>query len=856
MRLLALGTASIIALSVAAGAAAQTAPSAQVPSEATAQDGDEQGGGRLNDIVVTATRQATNLQSTPISITAVTSDDLQARGLAGTAELGNIIPNANFRRSQGVYGPGVSAFIRGIGQHDTSLASEPAVAFYVDDVYYPLLFGSMFDLLDLDHVEVLRGPQGTLFGRNALAGAINLVSRKPSLTETSGFVEVTVGDYQRRDIRAGFNLPLSDTVAIAFSALSKKRLGYQKVLDFRCEMIKRGTPELAGTFPFSNQNLINGSQNSAPDNCTIGHQGGESSRAMRGQVHWEPASNIALTITGDYLDDTSEAPADTLLFVNSAIANANANTRALFNRWTAPGGPAFAFDNRFVTGSPFSTYATYADPVPAGTVVPGSTLYNGSIFRGGVRNPTNSPFSSWGISGKLIYGLDSDIDLTVIAGYRKFKATYAYDVDATPIALENNRNDVRQRNFSGEVRLTGKHDWISWVAGLFYYTGNGDQRFAGTSSYNNTLRYQNNHYTPDSKAAYFNTTIKPWDRLGITLGGRYSDDKKPVDFYTVLDGTNASSTNFQIAPSGNTIFDIVLADKRFDWKFGVDYELADRTMIFASAATGFRLPGFNSRPFQASQVAQFPGEEILTYELGIKSDLFDRRLRVNATAFYTDYKTRIQTISGSEYLLGADGNPVPGGQVEVPGGTPGTTLCQPAPVGTPGFTCTSRTFYVNIPGKVKGVELEVEASPFDGLSLNGSLGYSSFSSPDLKARPATSNRRLLQIPDWTASAGIQYQIEAEKLGGTITPRLDWYYTGPIVYSVTRKDTNQPGFSTFNARIAYTHTASDITAALAVTNLFDKFYWRNFFVYQDIGFPHVNGQPAPPRQWSLSLTKRF
>jgi iron complex outermembrane receptor protein len=86
--------------------------------------------------------------------------------------------------------------------------------------------------------------------------------------------------------------------------------------------------------------------------------------------------------------------------------------------------------------------------------------------------------------------------------------------------------------------------------------------------------------------------------------------------------------------------------------------------------------------------------------------------------------------------------------------------------------------------------------------------------------------------------------------------LDWYYTGPIVYSVTRKDTNQPGFSTFNARIAYTHTASDITAALAVTNLFDKFYWRNFFVYQDIGFPHVNGQPAPPRQWSLSLTKRF
>lgn len=863
IRKLSLVGVSLMALAAAHNASAQSADARVPPADPAAptaadpQEDPEPGRpDALSDIVVTATRQSTNLQSTPITITAVTSEALQARGLSNAADLGDIIPNAAFERSQGVYGPGVSAFIRGIGQHDTSLAQEPAVAFYVDDVYYPLLFGSMFDLLELDHVEVLRGPQGTLFGRNALAGAINLVSKKPNLDTTTALVETTIGSFDRRDFRASLNLPISDTFGISVSAVSKERTGYQRVLDFRCEMVRRGTPALAGLFPFSNPDLINGSNSAAPDDCTIGHQGGEDSRAMRGQLYWEPQSNLSLTITADYLNDESDAPADSLVAINSTTSNNNANTRALFNRWTAPGGPTFAFDERFITGNPYTTYATYGDPVPAGVAVPGNTIYNGSIFRGGVQNPTNSPFRSWGVSSKLIYGLTDEIDLTVIGGYREIEATYSYDVDATPVALENNRNDVSQSNFSGEIRLTGSHSWVDWVAGLFYYEADGEQRFAGTSSYNNTIRYQSNKYTPVSKAAYVNATFRPMENLGVTVGGRYSDDTKPVDFYSVLDGTTAASTQFTVSPTGSTIFQIDLAEQRFDWKLGLDYQLAEHTMVFASAATGFRLPGFNARPFQASQVQQFPGEEILTYELGVKSDLFDRRLRVNATAFYTDYKTRIQSLSGSEYLLDGSGNTIPGTQIEVSQGQPGVTVCQNAPAGTTGFQCVSRTFYINIPGKVQGVEFEVEANPIDGLSINASLGYSNFSSADLDARPDTANKKLLRIPDWTASAGIQYEIPNLILGGTVTPRIDWLYMGDIVNSITRKETNQDGYSLVNARIAYHHEASDVDFALGVTNLFDKFYYRNYFVYQDIGFPHTNAQPAPPREWSLTISRRF
>jgi iron complex outermembrane receptor protein len=862
IKTLAMVSASALALGLAQGALAQTAGTATAPTPAAAS-----ADAGLADIVVTATRQATNMQDTPIAITAVTAETLQTRALTSAADLGSVVPNATFRKSQGAYGPGVSAFLRGIGQTDTALSGEPGVAFYVDDVYYPLLFGSAFDLLDLDHVEVLRGPQGTLFGRNALAGAVNLVGKKPSFTDASASAEVTVGAYQRRDFRVSASVPLTSNLALGFSALSKKRIGYQKLLDFRCQMIKNGTPELAGSFPFASAATTVSS--STPKSCTIDHFGGEDQRAMRAQLYWKPTERLSLLVTGDYVDSNDEYAADSVYNIDLSKVTSTVglnNLRLMYGRYSVPGQPAFAYDNRFLTGTPYATYATYRDPIPAGTLIPGHTYYNGSLFRGGLDHGTNSPLKNWGFSAKAVYSIFDNVDLTLVGGYRNVKLRFSFDNDGSPLSETLIYHSVAQHDWTGEARVSGKVSWLDWVGGVFFYDGHALNLAQPMSSQNGTQRYQHTTYDPNSKAVYANINVRPFgEKLTFTAGGRWSDDKKAVDFNNILDATPAGSQVF--VPGGgtqSTIFQTTPKQKRFDWKFGIDYKFSNEVMVYASASTGYRLPGFNVRPSQPSQAGPTPGEDLVSYEIGTKTDLFDRKLRVNLTGFYIDYRSRVLGYSGQEPLLTTTGANTPGNFTVIPGAQPGTTTCRAYtaadgalnPAGGVGVTCIARSYFLNGPGKSKGIEAELEARPIEHLSISGSLGYTKFTSADLRALPATSNHRLVGIPYWTANAGVQYDIPVSFLGGTITPRLDWFYTGSIAYSTTRVDQNEPGYSIFNGRINYHNQEHDVDLAFGATNLFNKFFWRNKFIYHELGYATLNGQPAPPREWYLSLRKKF
>jgi iron complex outermembrane recepter protein len=841
-----LGRASFISISTLAMLAVTIrTPAAAADDQPVAQASRGQAGSGVEEIVVTATRQATNLQQVPIAITAVKSDALEQRGITNVSDLTSVVPNAQFEQVQGAFGPGVSAFIRGIGSGDTSLGGESLVAFYIDDVYYPLLLDANFDLLDMDHIEVLRGPQGTLFGRNALAGAVNIVAKQPSLTNTTGYTEVTTGALSRRDIRAGFNLPLTDTTALMVSAMSKRRDGYVKILDFTCEMQARGTPALAGSIPMPNT-LLATSSNFTPGSCADGELGGQDVLGGRASLLWKPAESARITLTSDYVHDQSENTADTAVALNPALVNGNLKSEA--------GYLGVTVDNRFLTGSPYTTYASYRDPISAGTVIPNNSYYNGLVVngqptRGGYVVPPHQDDINWGTSVKLVWDLGHDIDLTAIGSYRSLHDIHTYDTQALPIAVEMTENDITENYINSEIRLSGKSRLIDWVAGVFYFDGNGVQHATTNQPDLGGLHYLYTTYKPDTKAAFANATIRPFgDRLSFVVGGRYSRDKKEVNFSNLLDVPNSpNNIRFVVEPH----------ESKASWKAGINYQLNDAVLFYTSAASGFSLPGYNPRPLQPDQVAQFDGDSDVAYELGTKIDLLDRRIQLDADVFYTDFNNRPTAIGGAEALLNASGTPVVGSQQLVPlaGGPPGSTACGTTAVAAnTGIVCIGRTYYVNEPANVRGFEFEYTINPFGNLLINGSTGYNKLWAPDIAK---SLNRRQI-TPFWTANTGIQYEFASEAIAGAITPRLDWTYEDSQIVSTVSSTYNSllSAHSIFNARLTYDNRPHDFSIAVGATNLFDKFYWINVFDYQPLGYPETMAQPAPPREWYLTISKRF
>src|SRR6185312_2739084 len=219
---------------------AQTGASTETPT-----------GAGLEEIIVTARYRQESLQSTPIAITAVTSEDIEARGFTSASDIAFITPNAVARPAQQAFGNTLTYFIRGIGQSDFNFAFEPGVGIYVDEVYYPTTMASQFDLLDLQGVETLRGPQGTLFGRGAIGGAVRYTSKQPK-GDNTGFLEATVGDFHRVDARGGFDVALvPDRLFVRISAVERKQDGFQKVVDFAC-----ANPAQAGTLPITVRNRL------------------------------------------------------------------------------------------------------------------------------------------------------------------------------------------------------------------------------------------------------------------------------------------------------------------------------------------------------------------------------------------------------------------------------------------------------------------------------------------------------------------------------------------------------------------------------------------------------------------------
>ena len=383
-------SASYLAASLAmvwcAAASAQVAPETQSAGDvaqaqrqvegqaATANRPGTAASGGANEIIVTAQFREQNLQDTPLAITAVSAAMLEARSQTDLAQVARQAPNVSLAPAGQSFGASLIASIRGVGQSDFNPALEPGVGVYVDDVYYATLTGSVLDLLDLERVEVLRGPQGTLSGRNSIGGAIKLFSKRPT-GDNSGYVGATYGARNRLDIRASGDFGLADGVDVRISGVSKRQKGYVDRLDFGCVYPAGDNPAI---------NPADGIPRIVPiqSDCVIAREGEVDYSAARAQVRLRPAASIDVNIIADYTYDDRAATPAVIVPVRDAAGNlvspAIPDTPSI-----NPFPVSFPLDERFVCG-PYCNYSTFQH-APTDTYAPFSTDGRFMLRAGGFR---------------------------------------------------------------------------------------------------------------------------------------------------------------------------------------------------------------------------------------------------------------------------------------------------------------------------------------------------------------------------------------------------------------------------------------------------------------------------------------
>jgi iron complex outermembrane receptor protein len=788
-----------LSIGVALGALLAGAPAIAQEAQAVEEEGNA-------EIVVTAQFREQRLQDTPLAITAIDAATLEARSQTNLADVVKQAPNVVLLPATAAFGPSISASIRGLGQGDFNPALEPGVGLYIDDVYYPRLTGANFDLLDVERVEVLRGPQGTLTGRNSEGGAIKFISRKPT-GDGGGYISGTYGSRNRVNIRGSADFKIADDLFGRLSGTFSDQGGYVKRLDYGCANPTGGVP--AGT--------------TTNDNCVRGDLGDVSFRAIRGILRYAPGDTIDLSISGDYVRDVRNQGAEVLLYANNPSPAVQ-----------LPGN-ATPYDNRFVCGR-FCNYAVYSQPADSfrGPVAAGFPLAR-------VDGSDKVRYEGWGVAANLKVNLSDTLNINSITAYREWNTSFTVDSDLSPLSVGLGLNDLSHWFVSQELRLNAElSENIQLTVGGYY----SDER----TKY---FTYQDIRYAPiplqfigndpvntDSKAVYGTVIVKPIEAMTITLGGRYTEEHKDYTFFRL--GPDFATPNpFLGALNG------VRADydgDRIDYRASVDYRFSPEVLAYATISTGFKGGGVGPRPFNPAQARSFNPEKVTTYELGLKTDLLDRNVRLNLAAFYNDFTDAQLTLLSCPQFGGP-------GPCALPQNAGDATM--------------------------KGFEVELLATPVDGLTIDASMSYLDFKfkcvNPAVVGQAsgpcstAASVVGLLDDPSdgFRWAFGIQYEAD---LGGSgkVIPRLDvshqYALTGnaltPAATSPSARFGQVPGYTLANARLTWRNADEDLDIGLEVTNLFDKYYFINKFDLTGAGAGVISGQPGRPREWGLTVKKKF
>jgi iron complex outermembrane receptor protein len=597
---------------------------------------------QLEEIIVTAEFREANVQDTPIAITAVNAAMLESRGQTNIVEVANQAPNVTMTPAGQAAGSAMITYIRGVGQTDFNYALEPGVGMYVDDVYYPNLTGSMVELLDIDRVEIARGPQGTLAGRNSIGGAVKIYSVEPTHGTNAGQAELTFGNYDQIALKGAADLTfVEDKLSARISGVSSSRNGYVTRQDYKCTHPSWGGPS------FNNGRL---------DNCKLGDLGGESFTGGRFSLLWTPSDTVSVKILGDLINSDNESAAQVLTRVTDSrhIPRAAAGT-GQFNPVSGlfegtfldtDGDMTTTADRVYLTSEfvthgpyrgdpntddPYTTYATFLDPMPRQPTRP----YSPQTIDPGVE------FDDQGLSVQIDWELSDNLALKWISAMREYEDIFAYDTDASPFHNNGGTQGLIHEHTTHEVRLSGVglNDRLDYTVGAFYVDQSKANHIGQINLYYTQLNFIHGpDQTPsDSEAIFAHTAWHLTERLDLSLGYRNTQDFKFYEWQrhnpdgseiTVpCVGNPASLANSPncalLSPSGAGFSgrSDTFESERDDYRIAIDYQVTDNVMLYGQFATGYKGGGLNPRPFYAMQIAEFGEEEVETTEIGIKTTL-------------------------------------------------------------------------------------------------------------------------------------------------------------------------------------------------------------------------------------------
>jgi iron complex outermembrane receptor protein len=558
--------------------------------------------GTLEEIVVTAQKREQSLQDTSIAITAFTDATIARTGVGNIADLAEKAPNVTFKFTAPISGASNAAtvFIRGIGQSDFALTTDPGVGTYVDGVYVSRSVGGVLDVLDLKRVEILRGPQGTLFGRNSIGGAISLITKTPSFDDTGGNFQVTGGSRNQLYLRGSLNVPLADTLAVRIAASSKNRDGYVNTA-------------FSPSSPYYAHALTN--------------LGNEDRQAVRADILWKPLAQFDVNLAADYSRVRENNAPAVLVGVTGAKSPADGPIVFLYNAFQAPTTTLSGFPNgqysasNFVTGRNDLTYAT---------------------------GPNGTRLDSYGTALTLTYALRPEVSVKSITAWHHEGGTFARDADGSPVVLTDNIDtDYQHEQFSQELQLTGAalDDGLKFAAGLYYFAETGsDPLIVEFPSSFGLLNIFEDKVHNSSDAAYGQAVYAITKALSLTAGVRYTKDKKRFLTNQTLTITGPGGTAATGAPPGTVVplvppnSDVAQTFSNTSPHVSLDYKVTDTALVYASFSEGFKSGGFNLRyVVPRAAVRIFGPEKVDAYEVGAKLENAMRTLQLNIAAFTTAY---------------------------------------------------------------------------------------------------------------------------------------------------------------------------------------------------------------------------